>query len=453
MAERRERASRLASFAKLGVGVAGQVALNRALSIFASAERKVELDRRTEISSATQVAEKLGQMKGVMAKLGQMLSYVDVGVSDSFSSNLEPLWDSLPPMTRELTSTVIEESLGAKPEKIFKFWDPEPIAAASIGQVHRALTRDNQAVAVKVQYPGIRETVAADLSNVKTLSRVMSVAFPSMETNKIAEELRVRLLEELDYRLEARNQELFHGFYKGHPFITVPAVIPSLSTDRILVSELAEGVRFAEITEWDEEQKSDAAETIFRFVFRSLYQLNAFNGDPHPGNYLFNSDGRVVFLDFGLVKRFSKAEMDTFESMIRAMVIDRNPNAFREAICDAGLIPRDAPITDAQIRDHFEGFYATVMEDAPFKMTREYSQQLIKHTFDTSSPLARYVDVPDPFVIIQRINLGLYALMARLGAVRNWRRIAAEIWPFTQGPPATRLGELEHSWLESRQGR
>ncbi len=438
--------------AKLGANVASQVAFSRARSIFASAERKDELNRSAEIRSAREVAERLGSMRGVMAKLGQMASYVEFGLSEGASGSLESLWDSMPPMSRDLVDEVIFEELGAKPEEIFEIWDPEPIAAASIGQVHRAVTKDKRAVAVKVQYPGIRETVGADLANVKMLSKMMALAFPNMNTDSIAEEIRKRLSEELDYRLEAQNQSLFYDYYKDHPFIIIPAVIPELSTSRVLVSELATGVRFQELIERDQRERTMAAETIFRFVFRSLYRLLAFNGDPHPGNYLFQGDGRVVFLDFGLVKRFTPDEMDVFERMIKAMVLDQDPSAFRKAIIEAGLISETSPISDDQIREHFESFYATVMEDAPFTMTREYSQQLIKHTFDTSSPVAKYIDVPDAFVIIQRINLGLYALMSRLGARRNWRKIAEEIWPFILGEPSTELGVLEAEWLRGGRG-
>jgi hypothetical protein len=144
--------------------------------------------------------------------------------------------------------------------------------------------------------------------------------------------------------------------------------------------------------------------------------------------------------------------MDVFERMIKAMVLDQDPKAFRHAIIEAGLISEGSPISDDQIREHFESFYATVMQDAPFTMTREYSQQLIKHTFDTSSPVAKYIDVPDAFVIIQRINLGLYALMSKLGARRNWRKIAEEIWPFMLGEPSTELGVLEAEWLRADKG-
>ena len=131
-------------------------------------------------------------------------------------------------------------------------------------------------------------------------------------------EIKQRLAEELDYRLEARNQQAFAEYFRGHPFIHVPAVIADVLDRRVLTTELADGARFEEVLTWDQTERDAAAETIFRFVFRSLYRFHAFNGDPHPGNYLFRPGGQVTFLDFGLVRHFSSAEMTMFRQMISA---------------------------------------------------------------------------------------------------------------------------------------
>src|SRR5262245_24645058 len=166
------------------------------------------------------------------------------------------------------------------PERGFAEWDPEPIAAASIGQVHRAITHDGRAVAVKVQYPGIAEAIAADLDNVALLRRMLRITAPSQDVDGLIAELRERVLEELDYRREAENQELFATFYDGHPTIGVPKIVSELSTRRMVTSELAVGARFAELSGWSQAERDLAAETIYRFVFRSLYDVHAFNGDP-----------------------------------------------------------------------------------------------------------------------------------------------------------------------------
>ena len=173
--------------------------------------------------------------------------------------------------------------------------------------MHRAITHDGRAVAVKVQYPGIAETIEADLGNVALLRRMLKITAPSQDVDALLAELRERVTEELDYRREARNQQLFARFYAGHPTIGVPAIVAELSTRRVVTSELADGARFAELAGWPQAERDLAAETIYRFVFRSLYEAHTFNGDPHPGNYLFHGGGRVTFLDFGLVKHFTAA--------------------------------------------------------------------------------------------------------------------------------------------------
>jgi predicted unusual protein kinase regulating ubiquinone biosynthesis (AarF/ABC1/UbiB family) len=240
---------------------------------------------------------------------------------------------------------------------------------------------------------------------------------------------------------------LFAAAYEGHPFIHVPAVVDSLSARRVLTTELAEGVRFDEVLTWPEAERNLAAEAIFRFVFRSLYRLHAFNGDPHPGNYLFRPGGEVTFLDFGLVKRFEPKEINVFEQMIRTIVLEPDPEAFRRIIEGVGLLQKGASVTTDQVVDYFAHFYEFVREDRVSTMTPEYASDTVRRTFDTNHPVTRFASVPPQFVIIQRINLGLYAILGKLGATANWRRIAEELWPITSGPPSTPLGEMEASWL------
>ncbi len=270
--------------------------------LFASAgEHRQALRNDLALQTAEDVAATLGTMKGVQMKLGQMASYVDDGLSPAARRTLSRLQDSVPPMSPELAAQVITEELGRPPERAFATWDPEPIAAASIGQVHRAITLDGRAVAVKVQYPGIAETIEADLGNVALLRRMLKITAPSQDVDALLAELRERVTEELDYRREARNQQMFARYYQDHPTIHVPQIVAELSTRRVVTSDLADGARFAELASWSQAERDLAAETIYRFVFRSLYEAHAFNGDPHPGNYLFHGGGRVTFLDFGLV--------------------------------------------------------------------------------------------------------------------------------------------------------
>jgi predicted unusual protein kinase regulating ubiquinone biosynthesis (AarF/ABC1/UbiB family) len=413
-------------------------------------ERREALRNDLALRTAEDVTATLGTMKGVLMKLGQMASYVHDGLSPEARRTLSRLQDSVPPMTPELAAGVISAEFGAPPAELFTEWDPVPIAAASIGQVHRAITRGGQAVAVKVQYPGIAQTIEADLGNVALLRRVLRVVAPNQDVSGLISELRERIGEELDYRREADNQRLFASFFGGHPTIVVPAVVDELSTARVITSELATGARYAELMTWSQEEKDLAAETIYRYVFRSLYELNAFNGDPHPGNYLFEPGGRVTFLDYGLVKRFTADELAPLVSMVRYLCVEKDPDAFRRAMEEAGFLVPGAPIPTEDVVEHMAVFYDTVRSRGPVTMTGGYASAVARRFFDFSSPMAAYARIPQSYVILQRINLGLFAVLGELAATADWRSIAEEIWPFVQGPPSTPLGRAEAGWRASR---
>jgi predicted unusual protein kinase regulating ubiquinone biosynthesis (AarF/ABC1/UbiB family) len=345
----------------------------------------------------------------------------------------------------------MSEELGLSPERAFARWDPEPIATASIGQVHRAITLDCRAVAVKVQYPGIAETMAADLGNVALLRRMLRITAPSQDVDALIAELRDRVLEELDYRREADNQRLLAAYYDGHPTIYIPAIISELSTRRVVITELADGARFAELTSWSQQERDLAAEAIYRFVFRSLYEVRAFNGDPHPGNYLFHGGGKVTFLDFGLVRHFTPSELQPLMQMARHLCVDNDPEAFRRSMENAGFLRPNAPLSTETIVEHLAVFYDTIREPGPLTITGDYASAVVRRFFDVRSPVASFISVPRSYVILQRINLGLFAILGELSATANWRAIAEEIWPFFQGPAATPMGEAEAAWRARRQ--
>ena len=419
--------------------------------LFAVAGEHRELLREDlALRTAEDVADTLGAMKGVMMKIGQMASYIDDGLSPAVRQTLARLQDSVPPMSPPLAAAVVEEELGAPPEHAFARWDPQPIAAASIGHVHRAVTLDGRAVAVKVQYPGIAETIAADLRNVALLRRMLRIAAPAQDVDALLSELRDRVGEELDYRREAANQRLMAAYYDGHPTIAIPRIIDGLSTRKVVTSELSGGVRFAELARWPQHERDLAAETIYRFVFRSLYDVRAFNGDPHPGNYLFQRGGRVTFLDFGLVRHFTPAELQPLLQMARNVCVEHDPEAFRRNLENAGFLRPGAPLSTQAIIDHLAVFYDTIREPGLRTITSDYASSVVRRFFDLRSPVAGYIAVPRPYVILQRINLGLFAVLGELSATADWRAISEEIWPFTHGPAATPIAEAEAAWLARR---
>jgi predicted unusual protein kinase regulating ubiquinone biosynthesis (AarF/ABC1/UbiB family) len=452
---RTSRAHRNADVVKLGAAVGAQYAGTAARKLFATAERRVELDRERELKTAEAVAERLGHMKGALMKLGQMASYVDEGLPAPLREALAQLQSSAPPMSGELAAQVIERDLGQRPETLFVEWDPDPIAAASIGQVHRAVVIDpetgqERAVAVKVQYPGVADAVATDLKNADLLGMLLQQGFGGLDPEEMVTEIKERLVEELDYRLEAANQHRFAEYYRGHPFIHVPDVLPQFSSTHVITSELVDGATWQEMLTWSQDERNLAGETLFRFVFRSLYGMHAFNGDPHPGNYLFHPGGTVTFLDFGLVKHFSDSEMATFIGMVKSAAYDHDVAEFRGILEHAGMLQRGCPAPDDEVGEYFSQFYEAVREDRETTWSSEYASGIVRHTFDRTSPIAQYATVPKAFVFIQRINLGLYALLGELRATGNYRRMAEELWPFVQGPPSTPQAHREQGWLHRR---
>jgi predicted unusual protein kinase regulating ubiquinone biosynthesis (AarF/ABC1/UbiB family) len=442
----RLRLSRGLSAARLAARGGARYAASAPRLFAAAGEQRQQLRNDLALRTAEDVTDTLGSMKGVMMKIGQMASYVDDALPEQVRRTLSRLQDSVPPMSPELAATVIREDFGDEPDVVFAKWDPEPIAAASIGQVHRAITHEDVAVAVKVQYPGIRQTIEADLGNAVLIKRLLKMAAPKQDVDGFIAELRVRITEELDYVREAASQQRFADYFAGHPTIEVPAVLPELSSARVITSELATGARYAEMMTWPQEEKDLAAEAIYRYTFRSLYEMHSFNGDPHPGNYLFHPGGRVTFLDYGLVKDFSEDELAPLVAMVRYLCVDDNPEAFRAAMVQAGFLVPNAPIPTDQVIEQMGVFYDTVRTRGRQTMSAEYASAVARRYFDFGSPLAAYANIPSSYVILQRINFGLFAILGDMSATADWRGIAEEIWPFVQAPPTTPMGEAEQAW-------
>jgi predicted unusual protein kinase regulating ubiquinone biosynthesis (AarF/ABC1/UbiB family) len=448
------RNSRLA---RLGTRLGFGHAATSARKVFAGAERREQLSRDRELRTAQQIAAELGNMKGALMKLGQMASYLDDGLPEPLRMALSQLQSQAPPMSNDLVRGVIREELGGEVEDLFVEFDVQPIAAASIGQVHRAIILDpstgaERAVAVKVQYPGVAEAIDADLRTADLLGALLALGFRSLNPEEMVAEIKDRLREELDYTREADNQRLFAGFYRGHPFVNVPDVVDAYSTRRVLTTELVTGATFDEVLGWSQEERDMAGEAIFRFVFRSLYRFRAFNGDPHPGNYVFHGGGRVTFLDFGLVKHFTAEEMEMFQSMVRSAVLDGDMAEYRRIVEEAGMLQKDAPVSTEDAGDYFAHFYEPVRESRRIEWTSGYATSIVRHTFDRTSSIAQYATVPRSFVFIQRINLGLYAILGRLASAGNFRRISEELWPMTAAAPSTPMGEAEAAWMAARTG-
>ena len=286
-------------------------------------------------------------MRGAAMKVGQLFSMIELdGLPEEqrteLESKLATLRDDVPPVPFAKLEKLMREELGAPLGSVFASFDERAFAAASIGQVHRATTLDGEEVVVKVQYPGVAEAVDSDLRSATLLLPLIKRLAPGLDAKPLFAELRERIGEELDYELEAQHQRRVERLFRGHPFITVPRVRTDLSTRRVLVSEFVEGERFEAVRALDQAQRDRYGEIVFRFFFGLLYRHRIALGDPHPGNYLLRPDGRVAFLDYGLVRDFGAARIDA-ERAIALAVREEDPAALEAALVAGGYVPATAP--------------------------------------------------------------------------------------------------------------
>ncbi|HEY8146290.1 MAG TPA: AarF/ABC1/UbiB kinase family protein [Kofleriaceae bacterium] len=445
----RARLIRLVRVGGLSARLATSAAGARVRRLVTRRSRRAAYDEARRRRDAEAVTRAMGEMKGAFMKLGQMLSFVSDSVPAEYRAALASLQAKAPPLEFPAIRRVVEDELGAPLERRFARFDPRPIASASIGQVHRARLPGGEDVAVKVQYPGVAEAIRADLANVSVLYRAVAIMYPALDPGPVVAELRDRIGEELDYEREAASQETFRDLYAGHPFIRVPRVFASHSTGRVLTSELVVGQTFAEVAAGDAAARERFAEILYRFVFGSIIQFSVFNGDPHPGNYLYTPRGEVVFLDFGCVKRFPTAMMTRWMELVIAH-LDGRADDFRALACELGFLAADAPVDAALLYDYFGYFYEPFASDRVYTFTPEYNARSLGMVFRPSGRFAgmsRRLNMPPDYVFVNRIQWGVYSILCALGATGNWHRIHRE---YLRGePPSTELGRIDRAYREA----
>lgn len=433
---------------KLTARNATRFAGTRARRLVTPAERRAELDAQFAIRTAEDVAKELGEMKGVLMKVGQMISFIAEGLPDEAQQALASLQADAAPMAPSLAASVVEEELGGPPERVFEEWVDLPVAAASIGQVHRAVTRDGREVAVKVQFPGASEAIEEDLDGAEVMySMFAALALNGFDARSFVDELRARMREELDYRLEARNIAEFARHFAGHPWVRIPALVPELSRSRVLTTEWVEGMDWETFSSTaPQETKQRAGEVIWRFAQHSIMRLGRFNGDPHPGNYRFHHDGSVTFLDFGLVKRWTPGEWELLEPSLDAIVVHRDPELLVASMERSGFLAPGHGLDPQQVYDYVSSPYVPYLVDE-FTFTREWMGETLARIFDINGPHAEVIaklNMPPSFVILDRVVWGVSAILGRLNVRNPWRAMLLEYR--TGAPPATELGAAEAAW-------
>jgi predicted unusual protein kinase regulating ubiquinone biosynthesis (AarF/ABC1/UbiB family) len=364
----------------------------------------------------------MGEMKGLVMKLGQVLSYVDLNLVPGLQEVLAALQDSALAMSPEVAEQVVTEDLGRPPSEFFARWESQPFASASIGQVHHAQMHDGTEVAVKVQYPEIAAALEADLRNISVLQLLASPFNRTVDRGALFAELHDRLLEECDYLKEAENQREFHALYKDHPYIVVPEVISEYSTRRVLITQLIKGRRFKEFaSNASQRERAHAGEVIHEFIFRSIFRHGIFNCDPHPGNYLFLSRGQVAFLDFGCVKRLPPDLIVEWRALIRA-ALERDRSRFDQLTAKIGFVGKRAAFDFDYNWHMFMYFYRPFIHDRPFKFTHEYVAESFANLLFNNKNRGSF-NLPKDTVFLNRLQWGMYSVLAQLRAETNWRRI------------------------------
>jgi predicted unusual protein kinase regulating ubiquinone biosynthesis (AarF/ABC1/UbiB family) len=456
-------AGRVARTARVGGLVTGQGvrwAGMRAANRVRTPERAAAAEKERTAALVHELVEQLGRMRGAAMKVGQMLSMVEFdGLAeeeqDELQRKLATLRDDIPPVPFARLEKLLRQELGAPLGSVFSDFDERAFAAASIGQVHRATTVDGHEVVAKIQYPGVAEAVETDLRNAMLLLPLVNRLAPGLDARALAIEMRERIGEELDYELEAQNQRRIERVTRGHPFIRVPRVYTHLSTRRVLVSEYIEGERFEVVRRAEVGERDRYGEIVFRFFFGLLYRDRIALGDPHPGNYLLCPDGRVCFLDFGLIRDI-EPERVAAEAAIALAVREQRAAEVKGALIAGGYLPADrADLVDAEFALRMMGLairWYAVPGERRFSTAGEHSgrdrQRPAADQREAARTQINQFSLPPASILIRRMHGIVAIVLQQLRAGGDWGAMAAEY--LHREPPATPLGQAEADFLARR---
>jgi predicted unusual protein kinase regulating ubiquinone biosynthesis (AarF/ABC1/UbiB family) len=417
------------------------------------ARERAQAKRTAEV--VEQIVIQLGRMKGAAMKVGQVLSTVEfpgmeIEGSERIQRRMAELRDAAPSVPWPRLEKLMAAEWGEPVARVLADIEPDAMAAASIGQVHRATTRDGVEVAIKVQYPGIAEAVDADLRNFKLLMPLLARIAPGLDTRALGDELRERITEELDYELEAASHRRVWRLWRDHPHILVPRVDTELSTRRVLVTELHEGMRYDDLKSAEPERRDRVAEIVHRFYYVTAADHDLALGDPHPGNWQSLEDGRVVIFDFGMLRDLPRGHVRREGPAVRA-IHEQDADALYDVMLDLGYLGDGGPFTDRRelLLAHMTIAAAWLIEDQPFRLSpdvqREMGQQLFKLGAQWRA-MVREFSLPRESVLLRRMADLLFTGFCQLRAAADWWALAQELQ--IDGEPRTALGREHAAWAQ-----
>ena len=402
------------------------------------------------------LVDQLSAMRGAAMKAGQALSTIEFpGLDEAQSAHLQrrlaELRNDISPVGWKQMRKVLVQEWGAEPERVLAHIDPEPVAAASIGQVYRGRTHEGVDVAVKVQYPGIAEVVESDMRNVTTLLPLLRQFKPDLDVKDLLDELRERMVEECDYELEAVNHRLLARFWRGHPFILVPGVESALARRRVLVTEWVHGMGFEQVIEQPDPVRDRYIEIVYRFYYGTASGLDLACGDPHPGNYLLCADDRVAFFDFGMMRRLPRSYLHREAAVTRA-VRDNDPDALVTALQELGYLPGKRADWDGLVLlDRLGRGSAWRRSEEQVRLRpghrRRGEQRKADRSSDRGAQLAR-LRLPPEALLLRRMQGLLYLTALKARASGRWGPLHREL--LEDAEPVGELGAANATWRATR---
>ena len=426
--------------AKLGFGVAKSVIKNKVRAAFPEKitdlngqstevilkdKKKQEQLTQEAIDMGLELFQEMDQLKGLVMKFGQMASYMATQLPPEAQRIIAKLQSEASALPYVEVKPILIQELGRPVEDVFDKFDGEAIAAASIGQVHKAQYQGQQ-VAVKIQYPGIKEGVASDLKllqrGASMSSMVSSLMGISIDSKELYQELHDRIIEECDYNREAGNQQFAKSCWPGDDHIYIPAVYPSLSSEKLLVSEYMEGKGYYDFKETaSQEDKNKAAETLFRMMYESIFKYGFFNGDPHPGNYLFGENGQVTFLDFGCVRYFESVFLNSWRGLARS-VLNQDQDRFRHFTQEMGFVGNEKKFDWGFHWELYNFVFEPIMIGGLFTYTEEYQKRGdALFIFENKNRAA--MNIPKPLLLASRLEWGLKTILVDLKATGDFGKL------------------------------